>query len=206
MAHAGGHAVLVIGLRSGTPPELLWGALVGAGHMPLAIGCPAGMLEQGRCYVTFREQAEADSVCGRHGSLRLYGRALTVTRLFGSGWGPGIGQADAALDGDRSTRPALPPPARAAAHTGGYPAVTPQVPLGPASRPAPTAGEEHSVLIRGLRSGTHPGHIWDTLVEAGLRPLAVHCPGDSSARGRCVVTFREQAEAVRAGACNGALR
>ena len=90
MAHAGGHAVLVTGLRSGTPPELLWGALVGAGHMPLAIGCPAGMLEQGRCYVTFREQAEADSVCGRHGSLRLYGRALTVTRLFGSGLGPGI--------------------------------------------------------------------------------------------------------------------
>ena len=175
MAHSGGHAVLVAGLRGGTPPGVLWDALIEAGHRPLAIGLPAGTSEQGRCYVTFHEEAEANSVCRRHGALRLFGRALQVTRLFGGGWGPDGEHADAASDDERPPRPALPLPARSAALPR-RPAASPLALPGQAARPVPETGREHSVLIRGLRSGTHPGHIWDTLAdqEAPMQGNFVH--------------------------------
>ena len=60
MAHGGGHAVLVSGLPGGAATEDLLSALNAAGHRPLAVGVPAAAAEQGRCYVTFHEAAEAD--------------------------------------------------------------------------------------------------------------------------------------------------
>ena len=154
MAHGGGHAVLVSGLPGGPATEELLGALHAAGHRPLAVGVPAAAAEEGRCYVTFHEAAEADQVCRRHGAIRIHGRALKVTRLFGVGWGPEVGHADVTSDVERPPWPPLLPARRAAPLR--RPATAPLAPPGPAGTGAVGTGRVRSVQ---RTPGPHLGHL-----------------------------------------------
>jgi hypothetical protein len=174
MAHSGGHAVLV----SGTPGDLAAGELVGAfraaGHRPLAVGIPPAAAGGQRCYVTFHEAAEADMVCRHHGAIRIRGRALKVTRLFGISWGPEVG-ADASSDDERPPWPPLLPVRRAA------PARR------PAAAPGGLSGPLNPVVLapRGSTGGDRPGSrgLGDHQAEE-VRPPRPDTPwSEAAARG-----------------------
>ena len=185
MAHSGGHAVLV----SGTPGDLAAGELVGAfhaaGHRPLAVGFPPAAAGGQRCYVTFHEAAEADLVCRHHGAIRIRGRALQVTRLFGVGWGPEVG-AGASSDDERSPWPPLLPARRAAMAR--RPAAGPGGPSGPlnldalaprcstgSDRPGPSRLGDHPVEeVRPPR----PDIPWSEAAARGEPPAAPATAGD----------------------------
>ena len=61
------------------------------------------------------------------------------------------------------------------------------------------------MLVRGLRSGAHPGQIWDTFADAGLRPEVVRTTEAAVDRGRCIITFQGHADAARAVEFSGVL-
>ena len=115
MAGCDGFPVLLSGLHRDTRPQLLWASLVEAGLSPLVLGCPRELLDQGRCYVTFRGPAEAAGAAALSGALRVHGRQIRARRIHGRGWRAQLALVDTSSDeerpgGVRPLPPSSPPP------------------------------------------------------------------------------------------------
>lgn len=102
--------VLLSGLQQDTCPHLLWAALEEAGLTPYVLGCPRALMDQGRCYVLFREQSEAVDAAALSGALRVHGRAFRIRLLHDRSWRARLTLVDTSSGDERPPPPTSPPP------------------------------------------------------------------------------------------------
>ena len=83
------------------------------------------MLDQGRCHVISREQAEAAGAAALCGALRVHGRAVRTRLMHGRGWRAQLALADTSSDEERPGGVRPPPPPYLCIHCIFYVAQTP---------------------------------------------------------------------------------